>query len=57
MVVGLAAGSGVFGGDGKLTDDMKRPNMPPSAKPIVPAMTVFAGQDSNAADIYMAIRH
>ena len=34
------------GREGRLTDAMKSPNAPPSAKPITPETTVFPGQDS-----------
>lgn len=37
------------------TELMNSPNMPPSAKPIPPAMTVLVGQDSNAAVIYVEV--
>jgi hypothetical protein len=41
-----------MGGDERRrTELMKRPNAPPSAKPITPAMTVLPAQDSIAPDI------
>ena len=34
------------------TELMNSPNMPPNAKPIVPAITILVGHDSNAAVIW-----
>lgn len=48
-LVGASVGQGCVGIG--LTELMNRPNMPPRAKPIVPAMTVLVGHDSNAACI------
>lgn len=41
-----------IGMGGRRTLAMNKPNTPPRPKPIVPAMTVFMGQDSMAEYIY-----
>jgi len=37
------------------TEDMNRPNAPPSAKPITPDITVFPAHDSIVACIYVRV--